>query len=257
MSFLHRMLASVGIGAAQVDTVLEKATFEPGEQLRGVVRVKGGQVEQQIDTIYISLMTQYVREVDDKKVFENAELGKYRVSEPFRIGAGEQRELPFSFPIPLHTPLSVGRTPIWLKTGLDIKSAVDPTDADRIEVTPNKEIRTILDAVAQLGFRLREATCEYAPRLGYSVFVQELEYVPVSGPFRGRLDELEVIVAPQNDYVDVFMQIDRKASGLSGLFAEAMEIDETNVRCRITQATLDRGAGAVAAELELMIRRFS
>ncbi|MCI3927197.1 sporulation protein [Paenibacillus sp. TRM 82003] len=257
MSFFNRMMASIGIGAAQVDTVLEKQRYEPGETLRGVVKIKGGNVEQQIDTIYISVMTQYVKEVDDRKVYQSAELTKVRVSDPFTVRAGESQELPFSFPLPLSTPLTVGRTPVWLKTGLDIKSAIDPTDDDRIEVVPNDSMRAVMDAVSELGFRLRNADCEYAPRFGYGAFVQELEFVPVSGAYRGRLDELEVIMSPQPDRIDLFLQVDRRARGLSGLFAEAMDMDETNVRCSIDAATLSRGPSAVAQQIDAVVRRFS
>lgn len=41
MSFFGRMLASVGIGSAKVDTVLEKVTYMPGEVVRGAVRIQG------------------------------------------------------------------------------------------------------------------------------------------------------------------------------------------------------------------------
>ncbi|HZG57642.1 sporulation protein [Paenibacillus sp.] len=257
MSFFNRMMASIGIGAAQVDTLLEKSRYEPGETLSGVVKVKGGNVEQQVDTIYISVMTQYVKEVDDRKVYQNAEISKMRVSEPFRIAPGETKEIPFSFALPLSTPLTVGRTPVWLQTGLDIKSAVDPTDADKIEVVPNAAMRAVIDAVNELGFRLRNADCEYAPRFGYGSFVQELEFVPVSGAYRGRLDELEVIMSPQPSSVNLFLQVDRRARGLAGLFAEAMEMDETNVRCSIDASTIARGPSAVAAQIDAVIRRYA
>ncbi|MGE7055864.1 sporulation protein, partial [Paenibacillus glucanolyticus] len=36
MSFFNKMLASVGIGAAQIDTHLEKSSYYPGEEVRGV-----------------------------------------------------------------------------------------------------------------------------------------------------------------------------------------------------------------------------
>ncbi|WP_309118927.1 sporulation protein [Paenibacillus sp.] len=257
MSFFNRMMASIGIGSAQVDTLLEKQRYEPGETLRGVVKVKGGNVEQQVDTIYISVMTQYVKEVDDRKVYQSAEISKMRVAEPFRLQPGEAKEIPFAFALPLSTPLTVGRTPVWLKTGLDIKSAVDPTDDDKIEVVPNAGMRAVLDGISELGFRLRNADCEYAPRFGYGSFVQELEFVPVSGSYRGRLDELEVILSPQASSIDLFLQVDRRARGLGGLFAEAMDMDETNVRCSIDAGTLSRGPSAVAAAIDSVIRRYA
>ncbi|WP_274361827.1 sporulation protein [Paenibacillus thermotolerans] len=259
MSFFNRMLASIGIGAAQVDTLLDKQRYAIGEEVRGIVKLRGGNVDQHINTIYISVMTQYAKEIDDRKVYNTGEVGRFLVTDPFTLAAGEVKEIPFSFLLPSGTPLSVGRTPIWLKTGLDISSSVDPTDDDRIEVSPSAEMRTVLDAVSELGFQLRKADCEYAPRLGYGAFAQELEYYPVSGPFRGKLDELEVIFVPNRSGgpLEVLLQIDRRVRGLASLFSEAMDLDESFVRVRLDAALLSGGARAVAGELESVIRRYA
>lgn len=260
MSLFHRMMASIGIGSAAVDTMLEKQRYEPGETVRGAVKVKGGHVEQQIDGIYIAVMTKYARETGDRKVYHTAEISNTRVSGAFAIGAGDTVEIPFAFRLPYTTPLSVGRTPVWLMTGADIRSAVDPTDDDRVDIVPSSSIRAVFDALSELGFRMRNADCEYAPRFaryGNMPFVQEFEYVPVSGAYRGRLDELEVVMLPQASSIDLFMQIDRRTRGLSSLLAEALDTDETNVRCTLDHILLSRGANAVAAEIDSIIRRYS
>nr|WP_233548023.1 sporulation protein [Rummeliibacillus sp. POC4] len=49
MSLLHKALASLGIGAATVDTKLEKADYTGGEVIHGEVQIRGGNVDQQID----------------------------------------------------------------------------------------------------------------------------------------------------------------------------------------------------------------
>ena len=68
MSFFNKVLASVGIGAATVDTKLERDQVVPGEEIKGIVEIRGGNVEQKIDDIYLSVNTQYVKESDDRKV---------------------------------------------------------------------------------------------------------------------------------------------------------------------------------------------
>lgn len=45
MSFFNKMLASVGIGSAQIDTKLEKDRLKPGEMISGIIEVRGGNVE--------------------------------------------------------------------------------------------------------------------------------------------------------------------------------------------------------------------
>ncbi|WP_461671282.1 sporulation protein, partial [Mycobacterium tuberculosis] len=78
-------MASVGIGAAKVDTLLERASYSPGEDVRGVVRIYGGSVDQQIDGIDLSIMTYYIKEVNDSKMKKNVELGKVRISPPITV----------------------------------------------------------------------------------------------------------------------------------------------------------------------------
>ena len=179
MSFFQRMLASVGIGAAKVDTRLETPRLRPGDEVRGTVFIRGGSVEQRIDGIYLQLMTRYIVEKDDHKIPQTAIIGKFRITEPLVVRPNETIDLPFSFVLPLDTPTTRGGTPVWLKTGLDIDNAVDPTDHDHIEVDPHPYAQAVLDAVQSLGFRLRKAQCEYASRLGGRLpFVQEFEFAP-------------------------------------------------------------------------------
>ncbi|RSD26252.1 sporulation protein [Mesobacillus subterraneus] len=236
MSFFNKVFASVGIGSAKVDTKLEKDRVMPGEEVRGIVFIRGGSTEQNIDDIYLSLHTTYIKEVDEKKYTATAEIDRFKLTQSFVIRENELKEIPFSFRLPLEMPLSMGKTKVWVSTGLDIKNAVDPTDKDFLTVVPNPLMEGIFNAVGQLGFRLREAECEQAPRhlRRRLPFVQEFEFVPSSGPFRGRLDELELIFYPLNENeIEVLMQVDRKARGLGGFLSEAMGMDETFVRLTV------------------------
>jgi sporulation-control protein len=54
MSLFNKVFASIGIGSATVDTKLEKDVFVPGEEIRGIVQIKGGRLEQLIDDIYLN-----------------------------------------------------------------------------------------------------------------------------------------------------------------------------------------------------------
>jgi sporulation-control protein len=241
MSIFKKVFASIGIGAATVDTKLEKDVLTAGEEVRGVVDIRGGSTPQKIDEIYLSLYTTFVKEVDDKKFTDTALIDRFRLTESFTIYPNETKTVPFSFRLPNDTPITAGRTKIWISTGLDIKNAVDPTDKDFIKVLPNPVMDAVFQAVSNLGFRLREAECEEAPyrfrrRLP---FIQEFEFVPVTGPFRGRLDELELVFFPDSyGSVEVIMQVDRRARGLGGFLAEALEMDETNVRVTVSHSDI-------------------
>ncbi|MGG1674657.1 sporulation protein [Neobacillus sp. NRS-1170] len=241
MSFFNKVFASVGIGSASVDTKLEKDTYMPGETVKGVVEIRGGKVEQQIDEIYLALNTTYLRESDDRKYTVTATIDRFRLTTPFTIRSNERKEIPFTFQLPYDAPLTIGRSKVWVSTGLDIKGGVDPNDQDQLKVVPNPLMTAVFNAIDNLGFRIREADCEEAPRRlrGRLPFVQEFEFVPTSGPFCGRLDELEVVFFPaSNGALEIMLQVDRRARGLSGLFSEAMGTDETNVRLSVTNADI-------------------
>jgi sporulation-control protein len=256
MSFFNKVFASVGIGSAAVDTKLEKDTYMPGETVNGVVEIKGGKVEQQVDEIYLTLNTTYLRESDDKKYTVTAEIERFRLTTPFLIRANESKNIPFTFQLPFDTPLSIGRSKIWVTTGLDIKGGVDPSDKDYLKVVPNPLMSAVFNAIDNLGFRIREADCEEAPRRlrGRLPFVQEFEFVPTSGLFRGRLDELEVVFFPSgNGSLDIMFQVDRRARGLSGLFSEAVGADETNVRLSVSNADIPN----LQQKIQSVIQRYS
>ncbi|KAB7708998.1 sporulation protein SpoOM [Bacillus aerolatus] len=237
MSFFNKVLASIGIGGAKVDTKLEKPEYTAGDIMKGQVEVCGGSVEQQIDSIYLTVYTTFIRESDDKKYTDYASIKKHKLNEPFKIGANETKVIPFSMELPLDTPITYGNTRVWVATGLDIKNAADPEDKDYIEIRPDKMTAAVLKEVEQLGFRLRQVECEQAPkRIGSRFpFVQEFEFVPTSGPFRGKLDELEVMFLSQTkEKAELLIQVDRKAKGIGGFLAEAFEMDETFVRLTVT-----------------------
>ncbi|NQD67677.1 sporulation protein, partial [Bacillus haikouensis] len=46
MSFFNKVFASFGIGAATVDTKLEKSSYKAGETANGVVEIRGGSTSQ-------------------------------------------------------------------------------------------------------------------------------------------------------------------------------------------------------------------
>ncbi|MED3625462.1 sporulation protein [Bacillus thermocopriae] len=256
MSFFNKVFASIGIGSATVDTKMEKDTYMPGETVKGVVEIKGGKVEQKVDEIYLTLNSTYLKESDDKKYTVTAVIERIKLITPFTIGVNQRKEIPFSFQLPYDTPLSIGRTKVWVSTGLDIKGGVDPSDKDFLKIVPNPLMAAVFNAVENLGFRIREADCEEAPRRfrGRLPFVQEFEFVPFSGPFRGRLDELEVVFFPSgNGSLDIMLQVDRRARGLAGLFSEALGTDETYVRFNVSNADIP----SIQKQIENIIERYS
>ena len=232
---MKRVLTSLGIGAATVDTVLP-TTLTAGESVDARVDVTGGNDSQAVDGIYFALETRY--ETDDST--GTAKIDTFRLADSFTIEPDEERSFTVSVDVPYHTPVTLGKTKVWLDTGLDIDWAVDPDDRDPIEIKPDPLRQALFDALESLGFTLRSAKCEATESLfADHRFVQELEFVPRSGPFAGELDELEVVTLPEGDGFDLLLEVDRRG----GLLTEQFDLDEQYERLSLMpseEADLER-----------------
>ena len=232
-----RLLSSIGVGAATVDTRLEREELVPGEDVRGVIEGRGGNSEQEVQGIRLEVKTYYKLESGDSTVTETGTIERFPVSGQRTIEANSQEEIPFAFRLPYETPLTLGRSSVWIQTALDVRMAFDPSDSDSVTVRPNPTMRAVLDSIKSLGFHMREADNEELPyRLRRRLpFGQEIEFVARSGEFRGMFDEIELVMFPSEDSVDLVLQIDRRARGLGSFLSEAMSTDESYASLTVPQ----------------------
>ena len=180
----RKLLSSIGVGGAKVDTRLSHDTLVPGETVSGETVIEGGSGPQEFERIYLYVSTQYKHE---DSLHEHA-LVEHSVGGGISIDAGEKRTIPFSFPLPYETPLSLGRHDIYVRTGLDVPSAIDPSDVDPIRVAPHPLQQAVLDAAENLGFRLRQVENEYDTRkAAWLPFVRPVKFWD-EGPFRGKVE---------------------------------------------------------------------
>jgi len=256
MSFFNQMLASIGIGSAKVDTRLARANVRVGGALDGVVYIQGGNAPQDISSIYLGLMTQYLKKQGDSTARVNTLVEKWDISRPLTVQPGQRVEVPFSVQIPLYSPVSLGRTPIWLQTGLDIDNAVDPGDKDTLQILPHPSMEAVLEAVKGMGFSFKDSTCEYTAWGDWEMpFVQEIEFHPSSG-FRG-VKELELVCFVNPHGVEVIVEVDRRARGLAGVFAEALDLNERKQRLNFSREALAGGPRHIAEQIASVIERLA
>jgi sporulation-control protein len=246
MGFAKRLLSSVGVGAATVETRLEKDEFSPGEEVRGVIEITGGNLRQEVEGIHLRVESFYDSELGSSKVLGT--VGKFPAAPAMTVEAGSRREVSFSFRLPYETPLTIGSSEVLLRASLDVRSAFDPEDKDLITVRPDATTRTILDAIERLGFELREAKNKEVPdRFRRNLhFGQEFEFVPKRGEFEGRLDELELLMFPSEGAVDLAMQVDRR--GFRG---------ESYAEITVSDGEAAGGLDLVAETLADSIRRYA
>jgi sporulation-control protein len=234
-----KLLSSIGVGGARVDTRLHADSFVPGGEVSGETHIVGGSDAQEFNRIYLAVSTRYKHE---DSTHEHT-LVEHDIAGRMQIGAGEERSVPFSFRLPFETPLSLGHHGVTVHTGLDISGAIDPSDADGIQVSPHPLQQAVLSAAQNLGFGLRQVENEYAPRKGAPLpFVQQLEFRP-GGRYAGRLEELELVFKLRgDDALEVLVELDRRAGGIGGLLESALEMNERVSRLTVTRSDAERGA---------------
>lgn len=149
----ERLLSRMGVGAAQVDTILLTPEITRGELLHGEIRLRGGKASQVIERIELELQSYY------QQVFEDQSRASYPVVirrqmifERIQLAAQEEKNLPFEFLIPLSTPISFGPTQVELRTSLDMPWAIDPKDLDPITIQAEKASARLLSAASALGY---------------------------------------------------------------------------------------------------------
>jgi sporulation-control protein len=257
VSVFNKLLASIGIGSAKVDTLLNSTTLRVGDTLEGEVHIKGGSTEQQIDNIYLRLMTRYSKEQGNSTTYVDTVLDDLEVSKPITIRPGQQIDIPVSLKVPLTTPVTMRRIPVWLKTGLDIDDAIDPKDTDRLEILPHPNMQKVLDAVAHMGFQLKTTTCEHSIRHSRDVpFVQEIEFFPPPNYGIG-IRELELIFFLEPSGLEMLVEVDRRGRGLGGLVQRALDLDERWQHLRFSQEQLDLGKNFIIQQLSATLARMA
>jgi len=239
---MKKVLATVGIGNATVDTVLSSETVQPGETVDAEIRIEGGNAEQEVRHIDLEFETYYHTE-DGRR---EGTVDTSRLTDGFTIEPDESRTIDTQVDIPWGTPLTMGGVEVWLETELDV-TGIDPEDKDYLDVRPTDRMQAVFDAAESLGLSLHTAKNEEVPGWGSNRFVQEFEFRTSGGPFAGDLDEIELIFDPGPDRLTVAVEVDRRG----GLLSEMTDTDER--KDSLVVETAD--AGAVERDLREIIER--
>jgi len=254
MSFIKKTLSTCGIGSAKVDSVLQQDVLYPGEKANIAIYVYGGSSDQLIDNIDVRLCCRYIADVLDlnkdpsdthrERVHKTHVLATWSLPYPFSINPGEERRFNVEFKLPWNMPITVGDTKVWLETGLDISMVLDPTDKDILTVRPDPMLDAVFSTFEYLGFRLRRVECEAIN--GFSLpFVQEFEFVPITGPYHGCWREIEIIANRDEKQLTFWFGIDRiqKEQDAMEMLASLLEKGklEHHIRFPISTSIADIG----------------
>ncbi|RZQ61967.1 sporulation protein [Amycolatopsis suaedae] len=253
-----KLLAAVGVGGAEVETELLTAGVQPGGVVRGVIRLRGGKVPQEIPGVLVEFVTRVEHEGKDSEVDLMRGFGRTRVAGAVNLPPEQVVEFPFELVAPLETPITfydnrhLRGTQVSVRTILEISGAIDATDTDPIGVGALPAQHTILAAIEGLGFRLHSADVEAGRLRGVRTqtlpFYQEIEF---HGSRRyPRLKQLEVTFVADQHGMDVILEGDKKAGLISSgrdlvnlLRVDYAQVDQVNWAAELDGRLSSMGSG--------------
>ncbi len=217
-----KLLASVGIGGAKVDTILTTEIVCPGDNISANIVIMGGESEQEISGLDLALMTRVKVERDDTEMVVNKSLAHWHIADQFVIQPGEVKEIPFNATLPFETPISSNgarnnQSRVWIATGLNIDMAIDANDKDALNVIATSTQNKVLQAMDNCGYSLVKADVEEGQLRGNG-FVsttgcyQELEFRPNKFALFG-LSEVEISFVATIDTTHILLELDRNFGG--------------------------------------------
>ncbi|MBV7317333.1 sporulation protein [Shewanella sp. NIFS-20-20] len=217
-----KLLASIGIGSAKVDTLLHTEHLLPGQAFSGEILVVGGNVEQAISGLDLALMTKVKVEGENGDNFVNHMLQNWHISDSFTIAPQQQRRIPFELVLHPETPITqldtrFNQCQVWLATGLNIDMAIDASDKDPLYIYPNDVVTAFMQAMRHAGYQLHKADVEKGflntrQFRSNSGCYQELEYRPGRTSLLG-IREVELSFVPEKTVTHVLIELDRAFKG--------------------------------------------
>jgi sporulation-control protein len=125
---LRKYLSLLGIGSAQIDLILPKETYKPGDSVQGYFLIKGGTIEQQIKQIDCDLVLM------DKRKRKEKVIDTKTILLTTRINSEESNKVEFTFQLPSSVPVSTAEISYRLKTKLTFTKGVESFDQDVIRI---------------------------------------------------------------------------------------------------------------------------
>ncbi|WP_309090670.1 sporulation protein [Domibacillus sp.] len=125
---LRKYMSLLGIGSAQIDLVLPKQTYRPGEQIEAYFLIQGGTIEQRINRIDCDLMLENHAD-ETSKTIESRTILSSRT-----IAAEELNKVPFTFRLPEVLPVPGRDESYRFKTKLTFDQGTESVDQDWIKI---------------------------------------------------------------------------------------------------------------------------
>jgi sporulation-control protein len=219
----QKVMASFGQGGATVDARILDRHVRPGGTLHGEVLLVGGQVDQEVESLAVTLLARVEKEETGETTdlpFQNVQLAGSEL-----VRAGAQIKVPFEVQMPWETPVTTvfGKyltgMAVGLQTNLNLsRTVVDPQDVDAIPIEPVPAQHRILDAFSRIGFQFRSANLVKNRVDGVDQqlpFFQEINFAP-SQAFTPVFNEVSVTFLARPRDVQVVLDVNKRVRVLKG-----------------------------------------
>ncbi|WP_246058425.1 sporulation protein [Litorilituus lipolyticus] len=221
INLLKKLLASVGIGKATVDTLLLTDELIAGQTFDIEVIIKGGDVSQHLNGIELAIMAQAKAEseVGDEEVTYNKNVVLQHWLQELNVEVQPQETITRHFSLDLHSEVPASSfhgqqiAKVWLQTGLDIKNGIDGSDNDPLTIHPSPTQLAVLEVIEQSGYSLFKIDLEVGGVRGENFSshlpcYQEYEFKQQSRSLFGA-KEIEVTFVDNGHETGVLIEIDR------------------------------------------------
>lgn len=243
---LKSFLRAFGVGGPTIDAVLDTDRVQPGGPLSGTLHIRGGDPSQVAQKATLELVARVEKKMGDEEYQADEVIAGVSIPGPIQLG--RDYSFPFRMDLPPHTPVTTlgGRNMVWLRSGLDVPWAMDPSDKDALQVYPNPAQTSVLQAMESLGFRLYKVDIDARSSWFGRKWVQEFEFRP-GGHGRSRYDEVELVFEGQHGHqVDLMLQLDRSARGFGGFLMEISGTDESWHRVTVDGSSPQAAAASLS-----------
>ncbi len=161
-----KLLAGLGLGGVEADTILPPQPAEPGGNLTGQVNLRA-KSDTDITAITLILVTQ--------GPMGELELGRFQVAGMVRVPSGTTQSVPFSVPLPPHTPFTVlfGQNlpgmHLGVRTELAVASGKAKGDFDPVRVQAASVHEQIMDTLGLIGCKFVRSDIRPGAQAGLNV----------------------------------------------------------------------------------------
>ncbi|MEV7520719.1 sporulation protein [Streptomyces sp. NPDC091371] len=203
----RKFLSALGVGAPEVETVLDQDRVSPGGRVTATVTVRGGDVDVEVDRLAVTLAVRFETQGEAEVRYMHSVARQVPVGF-FILRAGEVRTEQAVFDIPLGMPLThIGGRGLKgahcaVVTELAIERAVDRSDEDLLEVHALPAQAAVFQAFEDLGFRHRQAEVK-AGRASARQEVGWWQEIEMQAPADYRLGTVELMLVALESELDV------------------------------------------------------